>query len=215
MTYGFYSACSEPLLKSETCSDAVKHRLAVLGTRHTAVCSCATCSCSSLFFCRNSSTSFFRASASMLSGGPPWRCCFTKLVTRAQDKPIGLHCKHTNLVYPYWLLRSSLYNSGMAGGYLAIYAGHLWRIKMDAFETWWLSYRVSRPVRQKLVYSCYDYWCSCQGYSSASWGFSGSSYSPTSTAEQAKIRGNLRKNEAKYPVHQHIKCFPFSLKLKH
>ena len=96
-TYGF-AVCSRQLISTIKCSDTVQHRLAVLGARHTAVSSCATCSCSSLFFCRSSSTSFLRASASMLSGGPPWRWCFTKLVRRAQDKifyPIGsdLHCK--------------------------------------------------------------------------------------------------------------------------
>lgn len=71
-TYGF-TVCSRQLISTIKCSDAVQHRLAVLGARHTAVSSCATCSCSSLFFCRSSSTSFLRASASMLSGGPPWR----------------------------------------------------------------------------------------------------------------------------------------------
>ena len=45
----------------------------------TAAWSWATCSSRSLFFCLSSSTSFFRASASRLSGGPPWRCCFTNL----------------------------------------------------------------------------------------------------------------------------------------
>lgn len=37
-----------------------------------------------MFFCFNSSTSFFNASMSILSGIPAWRCCFRKLME--QDK---------------------------------------------------------------------------------------------------------------------------------